>query len=119
MQIFGGYFHLGIYLSLLFLVFLFCFKFFWFSKNRHLRSLIFSLVSALGYTIVHLISHALLKRPVQSNFITTYFMNGLMIMITISLGFNLAEFIMNKLNDTFFASLEIKNPGNENDEVEE
>jgi hypothetical protein len=44
-------------------------------------------------------------------------MNGLMIMITISLAFNLAEFLMQKLNETFFLILE--NKPIENEEVEE
>jgi len=105
MNDFGGLVPLAIYTSSLFLVFMLIFKMMWLNKQSHLRNLTFSIVSALGYTAVHLAVHAIIKKPIQSNFITTYFMNGLMIMITLSLAFSLADFIMKKLDETFFIGI--------------
>ncbi len=99
---FGSFLPLVFYITSLFLVFLFIFRSLWLDKRNYLRSLIFSIVSALGYTLAHLAMHAVIHKPIQSSFITNYFTNGLMIMITISLAFNLAEYLMRKLNETFF-----------------
>ena len=102
LQTLGGFLQLALYLILLFLVFLFVFRYLWFARRSYLRSLTFSISSALGYTAAHLVVHVIIRHPIQSSFITNYFMNGLLIMITISLAFNLAEYLMQKLDDTFF-----------------
>jgi len=113
MNEFGSLIPMALYTSTLYIVFMFIFKAMWLNKRGHLRSLTFSIVSAIGYTAVHLAVHGLIKKPIQSNFITTYFMNGLMIMITLSLAFNLADFIMQKLDETFFVGVQEKQPEKE------
>ena len=101
----GGLSQLLIYTFLLFATYSLIFKFTWF-KFKYLRNITFSILEALGYVLVHLILHIIIKSPIKGQIILYYFLNGLKIMITLGVSFSIVEFISSKLEDFFFKTPE-------------
>lgn len=97
----GGLKYFIIYSLLLFSVFTVIFSFTWF-RFKYVRNILFSILEATGYVLVHLILHLLIKRPIKSQYILIYFLNGLKIMITLGVSFSIVEFIYSKLEELFF-----------------
>ena len=95
----GGFLPLILYALFLFLVYMIIFKLIWFWKIRFLRNLTFSVLASFGYTLVHIIVHLILKTPIMSQFITMYFTNSFIIMLTISTSFSIVEFMMIKIEN--------------------
>ncbi len=109
---------LCLYSFSLFLVFALIFRLIWNSNIRYLRNLFFSIIAAAGYTLVHIAVHLLLGKHLIGQFIVRYFTNGFVIMITISTGFVLTEFIISKIEVIWKTPKRIK-PKEEEDEEEE
>ncbi|MCD4797055.1 MAG: hypothetical protein K8R49_07810 [Candidatus Cloacimonetes bacterium] len=99
---FGGIIPLLIYTVLLFLVYAVIFRYIWFSGSRYLRNIMFSIVASCGYCLVHVLAHTFFQIPLNGEFILLYFINGLKLMITLSVSFSLAELAMIKLDNLFF-----------------
>ena len=114
----GNFTFLCMYSFALFLVFTFIFRLIWNSSIRYLRNLFFSILAAVGYTIVHIAVHLLLGKPLIGQFIVRYFTNAFVIMLTISTGFVLTEFIISKIEVMLKTPERIK-PKKEEDEDEE
>ncbi|MBC8414952.1 MAG: hypothetical protein H8E11_00820 [Candidatus Cloacimonetes bacterium] len=114
----GSFTFLCLYSFALFLVFTFIFRLIWNSSIRYLRNLFFSIIATVGYTVVHIAVHLLLGKPLIGQFIVHYFTNAFVIMITISTGFVLTEFIISKIEVIWKTPERIK-PREEEDEEEE
>lgn len=114
----GSFTFLCLYSFALFLVFTLIFRSIWHSGIRYLRNLFFSIIAAVGYTVVHIAVHLLLGKPLIGQFIVRYFTNAFVIMITISTGFVLTEFIISKIEVIWKTPERIK-PREEEDEEEE
>ena len=114
----GNFTFLCMYSFALFLVFTFIFRLIWNSSIRYLRNLFFSILAAVGYTIVHIAVHLLLGKNLIGQFIVRYFTNAFVIMLTISTGFALTEFIISKIEVMLKTPERIK-PKKEEDEDEE
>ncbi len=99
---FGGIIPLLIYTVLLFIVYAIIFRSIWFSVSRYLRNIMFSIVASCGYCLVHVVVHIFLRIPLKGEFILYYFINGLKLMVTLSVSFSLAELAMTKLDNLFF-----------------
>ncbi len=97
----GGLFQLFIYAFMLFTVYSLIFKYTWF-RFKYIRNITFSILEAIGYVIVHLVLHIIIKSPIKGSFILIYFLNGLKIMITLGVSFGIVEFINSKLEIMFF-----------------
>ena len=97
----GGLFQLLTYTFMLFAVYALIFKFTWF-KFKYIRNITFSILEAIGYVLVHILLHILIKKPFHGQFILIYFLNGLKIMITLGVSFGIVEFINSKLEIMFF-----------------
>lgn len=95
----GGFIQLYFYIFFLFLIF--SLALLWFNKVNYLRSLIFGIIASLGYTVLHLIIHLLIKREILAAHISQYFVNAFVIMITIGASFSLVDFIMIKIKKKF------------------
>ncbi len=108
---FGGIIPLLIYTFLLFIVYTIIFRSIWFSVSRYLRNIMFSIVSSCGYCLVHVVVHTFLRIPLKGEFILYYFINGLKLMVTLSVSFSLAELAMEKLDNLFFKIPERIKPG--------
>ena len=87
---FGGFAGLLIYSLLLFLATSFIFRFSWFQFKKF-RNIVFSLLAALGYLLVHVLASLWLKIELSSDLLLGYFTNGLLIMIVVSFGISIAE----------------------------
>ncbi len=114
----GSFTFLCLYSFALFMVYALIFWSFWNSNIRYLRNLFFSIIAAAGYTLVHIAVHLLLGKHLIGQFIVRYFTNGFVIMITISTGFVLTEFIISKIEVIWKTPKRIK-PKEEEDEEEE
>jgi hypothetical protein len=116
----GGIFQLLIYAFLLFTIYAVIFKFTWF-RFKYVRNITFSILEAIGYVLVHLILHIIIKSPIKGQIILYYFLNGLKIMITLGVSFSIVEFIYSKLEELFFKTPEriIPNNGSEEDDAKE
>ena len=101
----GGVFQLLIYAFMLFTVYTLIFKFTWF-KFKYIRNITFSIIEAIGYVLVHLVLHIIIKSPIKGSFILIYFLNGLKIMIVLGVSFSIVEFINSKLETMFFKTPE-------------
>ena len=114
----GNFTFLCLYSFALFLVFTFIFRLIWNSSIRYLRNLFFSIIAAVGYTVVHIAVHLLLGKSLIGQFIVRYFTNAFVIMITISTGFVLTEFIISKIEVIWKTPERIKPKEEENEEEE-
>ena len=114
----GSFTFLCLYSFSLFLVFALIFRSIWNSSIRYLRNLFFSILASVGYTIVHIAVHLLLGKTLVGQFIVRYFTNAFVIMLTISTGFVLTEFIISKIEAMLKTPERIK-PKEEEDEEEE
>ena len=114
----GNFTFLCLYSFALFLVFTFIFRLIWNSSIRYLRNLFFSIIAAVGYTVVHIAVHLLLGKPLIGQFIVRYFTNAFVIMITISTGFVLTEFIISKIEVIWKTPERIKLREEEDEEEE-
>ena len=101
----GGLSQLLIYSFLLFITYSLIFKFTWF-RFKYVRNITFSILEAIGYVLVHLILHIIIKSPITGQIILYYFLNGLKIMITLGVSFSIVEFINSKLEELFFKTPE-------------
>ena len=101
-QQFGSLLNLIFYSASLFTVFTLIFRFVWFNNAGYLKNIVFSLAAAFSYTAVHFVTHLLLGLSVKSNIIMNYFMNGFLIMITLSFAFSITELIFSKIDPIFF-----------------
>jgi signal transduction histidine kinase len=115
----GSFTFLCLYSFALFLVFALTFRLIWNSSIRYLRNLFFSILAAMGYTIVHIAVHLLLGKTLVGQFIVRYFTNAFVIMLTISTGFVLTEFIISKIEAMLKTPERIKPKEEEDDEEEE
>lgn len=111
----GSITRLGVYALLLFSIYTAIFNFTWF-KIKYLRNILFSILEALGFVIAHLLIHVIIKRPIRSQFIIIYFLNGLKIMITLGVSFSLVEFLYSKLEELFIGSPQRVLPQDPNEE---
>ena len=93
---FGGFWVILIYSFLLLSTLAIIFRFTWFNV-RSIRNLSFAILSGIGYMAVHILISLFLKISVTSQFILTYFINGFMIMLTISFGISMAEILFSKI----------------------
>lgn len=114
----GSFIFLCLYSFALFLVFALIFRLIWNSSIRYLKNLFFSILAAVGYTIVHIAVHLLLGKTFIGQFIVRYFTNAFVIMLTISTGFVLTEFIISKIEIIWKTPERIK-PKEEEDKEEE
>ena len=114
----GSFTFLCLYSFALFLVFTLIFRSIWHSSIRYLRNLFFSIIAAVGYTVVHIAVHLLLGKPLIGQFIVRYFTNAFVIMLTVSTGFVLTEFIISKIEAMLKTPERIK-PKEEEDRGEE
>lgn len=114
----GSFTFLCLYSFALFLVFALIFRLIWNSSIRYLRNLFFSILAAVGYTIVHIAIHLLLGKPLIGQFIVRYFTNAFVIMLTISTGFVLTEFIISKIEIIWKTPERIKSKEEEDEEEE-
>ncbi len=101
----GGLFQLHIYTFMLFIVYALIFKLTWF-RFKYIRNIMFSILEAIGYVVVHLVLHIIIKRPFKGQFILIYFFNGLKIMITLGVSYSIVEFLNSKLEALFFKTPE-------------
>ena len=113
-QEFGSFLNLIIYSASLFAAYTLIFRFFWLNSAGYLKNIVFSLASAFGYTMVHFVTHLLLGLSVKSDIIINYFMNGFLIMITLSFAFSITELIFSKIDSIFFQQPKLS--GKEDDE---
>ncbi len=113
----GSFTFLCLYSFSLFLVFTLIFRSIWNSSIRYLRNLFFSILAAVSYTMVHIAVHLLLGKPLIGQFVVRYFTNAFVIMITISTGFVLTEFIISKIEVMWKMPERIK-PREEDEEEE-
>jgi len=97
----GGIFQLFLYSFMLFLTYSFIFKFTWF-RFKYVRNIMFSILEAIGYVIVHIVLHLIIKKPIIGSYILIYFLNGLKIMITLGVSFSIVEYVYSKLEQLFF-----------------
>ena len=111
----GGLSQLFIYTFLLFAVYSLIFKLTWF-RFKYIRNITFSILEAIGYVLVHLILHIIIKSPIKGQIILYYFFNGLKIMITLGVSFSIVEFINSKLEELFFKTPERIMPKDKLDE---
>ena len=111
----GGLPQLLFYSFLLFTIYAVIFKFTWF-RFKYIRNITFSILEAIGYVLVHLVLHIIIKSPIKGQIILYYFLNGLKIMITLGVSFSIVEFINSKLDELFFKTPERIIP---NDSLEE
>ncbi len=118
LNLIGNFTFLCMYSFALFLMFAFIFRSIWNSSIRYLRNLFFSIIAAVGYTVVHIAVHLLLGKPLIGQFIVRYFANAFVIMLTISAGFVLTEFIISKIEVIWKTPERIK-PKEDEDEEEE
>lgn len=114
----GSFTFLCLYSFALFLVFAIIFWTIWNSNIRYLRNLFFSILAAAGYTLVHIAVHLLLGKHLIGQLITRYFTNAFVIMISISTGFAITEFMISKIEVLWKTPERIK-PKKEVDEEEE
>ena len=114
----GSFTFLCLYSFALFLVFALIFRSIWNSNIRYLRNLFFSIIAAVGYTVVHIAVHLLLGKTLIGQFVVRYFTNAFVIMITISAGFVLTEFIISKIEAMLKTPERIK-PKDDDDEEKE
>jgi hypothetical protein len=101
----GGLFQLHLYTFMLFIVYALIFKLVWF-RFKYIRNIMFSILEAIGYVVVHLVLHIIIKRPFRGQFILIYFFNGLKIMITLGVSYSIVEFLNSKLETLFFKTPE-------------
>ena len=111
----GGLPQLLFYSFLLFTIYAFIFKFTWF-RFKYVRNITFSILEAIGYVLVHLILHIIIKNPINGQIILYYFLNGLKIMLTLGVSFSIVEFINSKLEELFFKTPERIIPNDSLDE---
>jgi hypothetical protein len=97
----GGVFQLFLYSFMLFITYSVIFKFTWF-RFKYIRNIMFSILEAFGYVIVHLILHILIKKPIEGSYVLVYFLNGLKIMITLGVSFSIVEYVNARLEQLFF-----------------
>ena len=97
----GGVFQLFLYSFMLFVTYAYIFKLTWF-RFKYVRNIMFSILEAFGYVIVHLILHILIKKPIEGSFVLIYFLNGLKIMITLGVSFSIVEYVNARLEQLFF-----------------
>lgn len=110
----GGVFQLFLYSFMLFITFSVIFKFTWF-RFKYVRNIMFSILEAFGYVIVHLILHILIKKPIEGSYVLIYFLNGLKIMITLGVSFSIVEYVNARLEQLFFKDPERIPSGSEAD----
>jgi len=110
----GGVFQLFLYSFMLFITFSVIFKFTWF-RFKYVRNIMFSILEAFGYVIVHLILHILIKKPIEGSYVLIYFLNGLKIMITLGVSFSIVEYVNARLEQLFFKDPEKIPSGTEAD----
>jgi len=99
----GSITRLGFYALLLFSIYTIIFNYTWY-RLKYLRNILFSIFEALGFVLAHLIIHVMIKRPIRSQFILIYFLNGLKVMIALGASFSIVEFLFAKLEDLFFGT---------------
>ena len=110
----GGVFQLFLYSLMLFITYSVIFKFTWF-RFKYVRNIMFSILEAFGYVIVHLILHILIKKPIEGSYVLIYFLNGLKIMITLGVSFSIVEYVNARLEQLFFKDPERIPSGSEAD----
>ena len=110
----GGVFQLFLYSFMLFITYSVIFKFTWF-RFKYVRNIMFSILEAFGYVIVHLILHILIKKPIEGSYVLIYFLNGLKIMITLGVSFSIVEYVNARLEQLFFKDPERIPSGSEAD----
>ena len=89
---------LTIYSFSQFFLYLIAFHITWFNKKlRNFRNIFFSILASFFYVIVQFGVHTLLKRELQNEFLYRYFTNALLIMLTISFSFTLAEIVFARI----------------------
>ena len=110
----GGVFQIFLYSFLLFITYSVIFKFTWF-RFKYVRNIMFSILEAFGYVIVHLILHILIKKPIEGSYVLIYFLNGLKIMITLGVSFSIVEYVNARLEQLFFKDPEKIPSGTEAD----
>ena len=94
----GGFMNLSLYILTLFIFFTIFFKFVWLNKKiQYLKDIYFSIIFSFFYTIIHIIMHQILKIDLTGKFVLRYFINSLMITLTISISFRIAEFMFSKI----------------------
>ena len=113
----GSFIYLCFYSFALFLVFAVIFWSIWNSNIRYLRNLFFSILSAAGYTLVHVAVHLILGKHLIGKFITQYFTNAFAIMISISTGFALTEFMISKIEVLWKTPVRIKPKKEKEEEI--
>ncbi len=94
--------NLLVYTETLFISFSGMFLLIWNRKKLHLRGLVFALSAAVAYSLVHLLTHQILAVSINARQILYYFSNGLVIMLTMSLGLNTAAMLSRELAKNFF-----------------
>ena len=110
----GGVFQIFLYSFMLFITYSVIFKFTWF-RFKYVRNIMFSILEAFGYVIVHLILHILIKKPIEGSYVLIYFLNGLKIMITLGVSFSIVEYVNARLEQLFFKDPERIPSGSEAD----
>ena len=110
----GGVFQIFLYSFMLFITYSVIFKFTWF-RFKYVRNIMFSILEAFGYVIVHLILHILIKKPIEGSYVLIYFLNGLKIMITLGVSFSIVEYVNARLEQLFFKDPEKIPSGTEAD----
>lgn len=90
----GGYFYIMIYSFFIFFIFAVIFHFIWFRlKIRYVKNLSFCVLEAFGYTLFHIVVLVILREAFNFNLIRNYFINSLLIMLTISMSFSIVEIL--------------------------
>ena len=77
-------------------------RFIWFNSRFHyLKTLSFSIIASIVYTFVHIIFNIILKTPISGNLFFSYFRNGFLLMITMSVSMTLSEILFRGITDYF------------------